>query len=214
LRSRTAERARTGRPRRTFRNALIVVLAAAIAIAFVPPARNLFLRGLGEVLVTSEPPQKADAIAVLGGDYAAHRILLAAKLAQEGYAPKVVVTGAGRIYGDFESDLAVNYAVKQGYSRDLFVPVHRGAESTVDEARNLVLPELRRRGVHKLLLVTSEFHTARSARIFRREAHDIEIHVVAADTPNWQHGAWWQNREGRKIWFTEATKTLADWFRL
>jgi len=177
----------------------------------IPPARTLFLRGLGAALVSAGPPQKADAIGVLGGDYTGRRILLAAKLAQEGYAPKVVVTGAARMYGVFESDLAVDFAVKNGFSRDLFIPVHKAAFSTADEARNVMIPLLRQMGVHKLLLVTSEFHTARSGRIYRREARDIETHVVAADTFFWEHGMWWKNREGRKIWFTEATKTIADW---
>ena len=99
-----------------------------------------------------------------------------------------------------------NFAVKNGFSRDLFIPVHKGALSTVDEARNVMIPVLRQMGVHKLLLVTSEFHTARSGRIYRREARDIETHMVAADTYFWDHGMWWKNREGRKIWVTETAE--------
>jgi uncharacterized SAM-binding protein YcdF (DUF218 family) len=214
LRSSTIERSRTGRPRKTFRNSLLIILAVAVGIAFIPPARTLFLRGLGAALVSSEAPQKADAIAVLGGDYLGRRILAAARLAQQGYAPKVIVTGSARIYGNFESDLAIDFAVRHGFSRDLFVPVHKGAFSTVEEARALVIPMARSMGVHKLLVVTSEFHTGRSRRIYRREAQGIEIHTVAADTQAWDRGYWWTNREGRKIWLMEATKNVADWFRL
>ena len=42
----------------------------------------------------------------------------------------------------------------------------------------------------------------------------MEIHVVASDTPFWDHGMWWKNREGQKIWLTEAMKTVADWLRI
>jgi hypothetical protein len=35
---------------------------------------------------------------------------------------------------------------------------------------------------------------------------------VGTDYPNWNHGYWWKQREGRKIWLQEETKTVADFF--
>jgi len=57
-----------------------------------------------------------------------------------------------------ESELAVNFAVKRGYPADYFVQFPNHALSTEEEAR-LVIPELRRLGVHSFLLVTTDYHT-------------------------------------------------------
>jgi uncharacterized SAM-binding protein YcdF (DUF218 family) len=167
------------------------------------------LLGLGALLVNAGAPEKADIVVVIGGDWQGTRILKAAELAREGYAPQVLVSGVGGLYGHHESDVAIDFAVSKGYPRDAFVAFHYPALSTKDEAR-AVLRELHARGVHRYLLVTSEFHTARAGRIFRREAPDLELHVVAAKTLVWGNGAWWRNREGQKLWFGEFEKTIAD----
>jgi uncharacterized SAM-binding protein YcdF (DUF218 family) len=83
----------------------------------------------------------------------------------------------------------------------------------VDEAR-ADIQQLRALGVHKYILVTSPYHTARAARIFRREGVGLEMHTVSAPDPYWRNGEWWKTREGRKLWFLESVKTMADWFRI
>jgi uncharacterized SAM-binding protein YcdF (DUF218 family) len=188
---------------------MLVALLAAIG-----PVREAVLRSLGSVLVAHEAPCKADAIAVLAGDQNGRRILKAGELAEQGYAPVVLVSGPGLWYGINESDLAIDFAVKNGLRRNLFVAVHQKAFSTVEEAKKTILPAARMMGAHTLLVVTSEFHTARSARIYRREAPDLKICVAASDTYFWDHGRWWSNREGQKIWLTEMAKTIADRFRI
>lgn len=185
----------------------IILLCALVSIFLW---REGILWSLGAVLDRGSPPQKADMIVVLGGDSSGRRILTAAELARQGYAPKVLVSGAGEQYGRFESDLATEFAVKHGYAAELFIPSHYAAVSTRDEAR-ADMAELRRRGVHRFLLVTSVYHTARAGRIFGREAGGLEMRVVAAPERYWKDGKWWQEREGRKIWFMEMLKTVADY---
>ncbi|MES1258050.1 MAG: YdcF family protein [Acidobacteriota bacterium] len=148
---------------------------------------------------------------VLGGDYPGNRILRVCELVRDGFVPKALVTGGGRFFGVHESILAIDFAGQRGCPADFFIPVMYPAQSTTDEVVHL-LPELRRRGVHKLLVVTSPSHTGRAARVFRRQAPDIEVHMIAARDPNWNNGYWWKLREGRKTWFFEMTKTIADFF--
>jgi uncharacterized SAM-binding protein YcdF (DUF218 family) len=186
-----------------------VICAAALLYAF----SGRVLWSLGAILNSNEIPQEADMIVVLGGDYDGSRILTAAELVREGYAPRVLVSGAGSLYGHHESDLSIDFAVQHGYPRDEFIPFRYPAVSTADEAR-ADLDELRRRGVHKYLLVTSVYHTARAGRVFRREGASFEMQVIAAPDRYWQNGQWWKNREGRKLWFFETVKTIADWFRI
>jgi uncharacterized SAM-binding protein YcdF (DUF218 family) len=168
------------------------------------------LYSLGAVFTSAGPPQKADIAVVLAGDAKGNRILTAARLCQEGYVPKVLVSGPGGMYGYWESDLAIGFAVKHGYPQDEFIGFHHKGTSTLAEAR-AVIPELRRLGVHRYLLVTSDYHTARAQRIFRRVAPDLEEHTISAPDPDWDHGYWWKNREGRKLWLYEALKTVGDY---
>jgi hypothetical protein len=78
----------------------------------------------------------------------------------------------------------------------------------------LLLDELRRRQVRSLILVTSDFHTARAARTFRAAERALgcrlEMRVVAAPDRYFQAGSWWRNREGRKIALGEWEKTIAN----
>jgi uncharacterized SAM-binding protein YcdF (DUF218 family) len=194
----------TVRRKRLLRIAALVFLFAVVA-AFV--FSDPILRSLGAILVTDEPPQKSDIVVVIGGDFKGNRIVKGGELVRQGFAPKVLSSGSGDIYGHFECDLAIGYAVSHGYSADSFIGLRYPALNTLDEAR-AVIARLRQLGVHKYLLVTSDYHTARAGRIFRREARDLEEHTISAPDPDWNGGRWWKNREGRKLWFNEFVKTI------
>ena len=198
------------------RLAIFGVAALCTALLLVVFSDRM-LWSLGAILDSSEPPQKADMIVVIGGDARGNRILKAAELVREGYGPKVLVSGQGALYGRHESDMAIDFAVAHNYPRDEFIPLRYPALSTVDEAA-ADIRQLRELGVHKYILVTSPYHTARAARVFRRESRregaGLEVRTVSAPDPYWQNGEWWKTREGRKLWFMESVKTLADWFRI
>ena len=71
-----------------------------------------------------------------------------------------------------------------------------------------MLEEVRKRGFKKLLVVTSNYHTARAGRIWRRRAAGIEVHVVAAPDHDVVPERWWQSREARKKLLFEWMKTV------
>ena len=187
---------------------IVVILVCLIAGLWI--FSGPILRGLGSAMVKDGPPVKADMILVLAGDGAGYRILKGAELAREGYAPKVLVSNGGGTYGRQESDMAVDFAIQHGYSPDLFVVAHYHADSTVDEGRR-ALTLLRKRGAHKILIVTTLWHTARAGRIYRRLAPDLEFQMVGSEDFNWNDGDWWKTREGRKTFFMEGVKTIADY---
>jgi uncharacterized SAM-binding protein YcdF (DUF218 family) len=171
------------------------------------------LWSLGAILTENESPRPADIIVVIGGDDSGNRILKAAEMVRSGYAPKILVSGVGGIYGHHETDLAIDFAVAHGYPRGEFVPFYYAAVSTRDEAK-ADIAQIRRLGVRKYILVTSDFHTARARRTFRRESAGLEMSVVAAPDKDWDSGKWWKTREGRKLWFSEFVKTIADYLRI
>ncbi len=172
------------------------------------------LARLGESLVNNQLPQKADAVIVLAGDAVGNRILKGVELVQGGFAPVIYVSGPEGYYGHSEDQMAIEFAVKRGHPSQWFVGVPNHAESTLDEAR-ILLPILRAKGVRRVLLVTSNFHTARAARIFRRVATPgMEIVSVAAKDASFAPQGWWNNRRGQKVFFYEASKTFADYVGL
>jgi uncharacterized SAM-binding protein YcdF (DUF218 family) len=186
-----------------------VALLVDILLVFL--TRNLWLPWFGEYLVSATGPCKADIIVVLAGDFDGNRILTGGQLQREGWAPVVLVSGSGISYGLNEGDLAIQFAVQHGYPASVFVNLTTPAHSTREEAVYMVA-ELRRRGVHRYILLTSDYHTHRSAGIYRETAPEIPFCVAAAPDPYFTAKTWWNNRESRKTVFFEWCKTIANFF--
>jgi len=190
----------------------IFLLALAVLLAAGALARSWWLPALGYALIHDEGPAKADLAVVLAGDEYGHRILKGAGLVRQGYAPAALVSGAPGFYGGHESDLAIPFAVRYGYPPEYFIPFPNQALSTSEEAA-VVLAELRRRKVRSFLLVTSDFHTARAARVYRAalraEGGGPAMRVAAAPDEFFRPDSWWRTREAQKIVFMEWCKTIA-----
>ena len=189
----------------------VLTLFLCLAAGALAVTHNVWLRWLGEYLTYTEPPCKADMIVVLAGDWWGNRAIKAAELVREGWAPKVLVSGAGTVYGTNEGDLALRFLTSKGYSPEPFFNLPSPARSTEEEAR-FVVPELRRQNVHRFILVTSDFHTRRAADVYRKAASDLPFCVVASPDPDFSPDGWWHTREGRKTAFFEWCKTLAHAF--
>ena len=191
------------------RKTTFIILAALIVGAVM--TRTLWLGALGAFLIQADQPAHADYAVVLAGDSYGHRIVEGAELVRQGYVRKALVSGPVGCYGIVESELAVNFAVKKGYPADYFVQFPHHAMSTEEEARVLV-PELRRLGVHSFLLVTTDYHTRRAGRYFRQLAAGFDMRVVAAPDEFFRWNSWWRNREARKTVYMEWSKTVASLF--
>lgn len=185
------------------------LVAIAILLGVMLLTAPLWLRAIGEFLVHSEAPVASDIIVVLGGDFYGLRILKSGELVKRGFAPIALISGPAGIYDYHECDLAIPFAVKRGYPAAYFVPLPHNALSTRTEAQ-IILPELRRRGVRRFLLVTSNYHSRRAGRIFRRLARDFEMRVVPAPDQFFTPESWWRNREAEKTVFFEWAKTVGD----
>ncbi|HLK18511.1 MAG TPA: YdcF family protein [Bryobacteraceae bacterium] len=195
-------------PRR-FRWLLLLALVAILVLATYP----FWLTALGTFLVKNDGPAKADMVVVLAGDATGNRIFTAGNLVRQGFAPVALISGPAGVYGHYESDLAIEMAAKQGYPASYFVAFHNDSKSTASESEAIV-SELRRRNVHSIDLVTSNYHTRRAGRTFRNLAPGIAVHVVAAPDQYFTANAWWKEREGRKTFLIEWMKTVASWIGL
>jgi uncharacterized SAM-binding protein YcdF (DUF218 family) len=185
----------------------LAVLALLLAVSYA-----LWLPLVGRALVHDDGPSKADLAVVLGGDYWGHRIDTAAMLVRRGYVPSVLVSGPPGFYGFHESDLAIPYAAGKGFPAEWFQAFPHEALSTREEA-SVLLAELRRRGVQRVLIVTSDFHSARARRIFLAAEKAMgggpEIRMVAAPDEFFHADSWWRGRESQKTTFFEWSKTVA-----
>ncbi len=185
----------------------LFVLGGLLLVAVV--FHTQILAGMGGYLVQADPPQKADVALVLAGDAWGHRILTASQLVRDGYVPKVIVSGPDGAYGLHECDLAIPFAVRKGFPEAYFLHLEHKARSTVTEAQ-AVLPEIRRLGYKRVIVVTNNYHTRRAGRIFRSVAPDLTILVVAAPDEYFTPDGWWHDREGQKTFLNEWEKTVAN----
>lgn len=185
---------------------LLVLLAIAAAVWF---GRHPLLAAAGRALVENDGPQKAQAIVVLGGDDYGCRIIKAAQLATEGYAPFVIVSGPRMLLGH-ESDMTIQYAEQKGHPASLFHPLPNDTHSTRSETL-FIGKYLREHGIRKILLVTSNYHTRRAAHLMRSQNPGLQVAVIPAPDPYFTPDGWWKTREGQKTFLIEWLKTAATW---
>lgn len=193
-----------GRPSLKTRLGVVVALVAVLVLA-----HSVWMGWMGSWLVKADAPFHADMIVTLGGDAYGYRILKAAELVKQGFASRVLVSGAPGFYDLHESDLSIPFAVRHGYPAEWFIAFPHEGHSTDEEAR-AVAPELRRRGVHRVILVTSDYHSRRALRTFHAAAPELEMRMVAVPDEFFKPDGWWRTREGRKTFFFEWSKTFAS----
>lgn len=196
-------RARQGRGCLHLSLLLIFLLGAAWLF------RAPLLTAAGNALVEDDGPQKAQAVVVLGGDDYGTRTLKAAELVQAGYAPYAIVSGPPSLL-EPESDRNIEFARRNGYPVSLFRSVPNDSDSTRSEAAFLG-KYLQRQGIHKILLVTSNFHTRRAAHLLRIQNAELQVIAVPAPDRYFTPDGWWKSRSGLKTFFFETSKTVATW---
>jgi uncharacterized SAM-binding protein YcdF (DUF218 family) len=189
----------------------LVLFPALLFLAFAVLAAVFFFTIAGPYLVHADEPTKAQVAVVLAGDTTGQRILRGAELKRMGLVDTVLVSGGPWIYGTFESDLAVRFAVAKGFPENYFEPLHDEVKSTQAEAHSILL-HLKRRGIQSALIVTSDYHTRRSGLIWHYMAPWLNLRLVAAKDLVFRPEDWWRDREASKHVYSEWTKLLAFTF--
>jgi vancomycin permeability regulator SanA len=159
-------------------------------------------------LVVDEP-EKSDAIVVLAGETSV-RPTRALELLRQGTAPHMFLDAETRdvIYDQRLTDIAQKYVDSLPEANRVSVCPIIGF-STFAEADD-VSRCLQPLGAHRVLIVTSDFHTRRALAIFRHRLPQYQFSVAAATGSRSFGDAWWTNREWAKITLDEWMKTL--WF--
>jgi DUF218 domain len=156
-------------------------------------------------LVVDEPV-KSDAIVVLAGE-ANVRPMHALELLRQGVAPRVFldVKAGDLIYDQPLVEIARKFAASLPEANQISVCPITGTstDAEVDDVGRC----LQSLGGHRVLIVTSEFHTRRSLLIFRHRLPQYQISVAAARNSAQFGDAWWTHREWAKT-------TLDEWLKM
>ncbi|HEX4773092.1 MAG TPA: YdcF family protein [Bryobacteraceae bacterium] len=154
---------------------LLLATAVLLAIAIVV-FHNAILNASARFLISSDPPQKADLIYILGGNYEV-RAPAAAALYRQGWAPKILLAREPSGYQengrpkenftDITKRILVENGVPAGHITEFFPAA--GVRSTADEAHALRL-YITAYPASRILLVTSAFHSRRARMALSRAA--------------------------------------------
>jgi uncharacterized SAM-binding protein YcdF (DUF218 family) len=217
---RTVGPAVTAEPsRRIFRPKLLIVIVAVIAVL-------LFVAmNLGTFLYEDDPLQPADAIAALAGTVAA-RPLEAVDLYTRGYAPVIVITREEPEAGVTElqrrgiivpskAEVTRDVFLKLGVPSNAIVIPERIHSNTAQEAQTFRALAMQH-GWHRIIVVTSVYHTRRAGFAIRRELKGtgINVEMHASRYEPLHPPRWWATREDLKQVLDESAKLVAYEFGL
>ena len=184
---------------RFFRLHIVSFLVVVLIVAAVASQAARFL--------VVDDPEKSDAIVVLAGETNV-RPARALELLRQGVAPRVFLDVETRdvIYDQPLIDIAQKYV--NGLAEANRVSVCPIAGLSTNAEADDVSRCLQSLGAHRVLIVTSEFHTRRALLIFRHRLPQYQFSVAAARGPESFGDAWWTNREWAKVTFDEWLKML------
>jgi vancomycin permeability regulator SanA len=123
-------------------------------------------------------------------------------------APSVLVDAEQRnsIYGEQLIDILQRYIDKLPEASNVSVcPIYGfSTNAEVDDVSRC----LQTMGAHRVLIVTSDYHTRRASMIFRHRLPQYQFSTAGARNPSEFGDAWWTNREWAKTTFDEWTKLI------
>jgi len=167
----------------------------------------LLARQAARYLVVDHP-EKSDAMVVLAGETSL-RPARALELLRQGMAPRIFLDAeAGeRVFDQTLTGIAQRYISGLPEANLISVCAIEGrstAAETADVARCL-----QPLGAHRVLIVTSDYHSRRALAIFSHRLPQYQWSVAAAaHNPGAFGDAWWTHREWAKTTFDEWTKLI------
>jgi uncharacterized SAM-binding protein YcdF (DUF218 family) len=152
-------------------------------------------------------PEKSDAIVVLAGETSL-RPARAVELLRQGMAPRVLldVEAGERVFDQTLTGIAQRYidGLPKAYLMSVCAIEGRSTTGETADVERCLQPL----GAHRVLIVTSDYHSRRALAIFSRRLPQYQWSVAAAHNPAAFGDAWWTHREWAKTTFDEWTKLI------
>jgi uncharacterized SAM-binding protein YcdF (DUF218 family) len=191
------------------------VVISAIALAFF-----VFLPFAGRFFVAQDPLEKSDLILVLAGERI-ERWLEAVELYKEGWAPRIVLSPgpvepieaqlhARGVYYPREGDLARDAVVALDVPAAAVTVLPNGVDNTAAEAAAL-LRAFPPPSLHRIVIVTSPYHTRRAGFAFRRAFRGSGVQIIMRGSrySRADPARWWRHRGDVRFLASEMPKFAA-----
>ena len=193
--------------------AILVVLVVVGIVVF---------RNAGHWLVREDPLGKADVIVVLSGGLP-FRAEGAAGIYKSGYAPAVWVSKPGGPQEELAA-LGIHFVGEEEYNREILVQegvpnsaiqIFPDAIANTQEEVEEISREMRRDGMHTVIIVTSPQHTRRVKALWRKlVGDDPRLIVRAAPGDPFDADHWWRNTQDVLAVVRESLGLLNVWLGL
>ena len=189
------------------------ILALLVAIGVV------MFRNAGHWLVREDPLGKGDVIVVLSGGLP-FRAEGAAGIFKAGYAPTVWVSRPGGPQEELAA-LGIHFVGEEEYNREILVQegvpdssiqIFPDAIANTQEEVEEIARDMRRNGMHTVIIVTSPQHTRRVKALSRKlVGDDPRVIVRAAPGDPFDADHWWRNTQDVLAVVRESLGLLNVW---
>ena len=219
VKNRQTDREKQNKPR--LRNTLVTVAILLLLVSLAFAFRSQILTGIADYLIINDKLQPADAIFLLNSEVNT-RPFRAAELYAQGLAPVVVIARAEDTpvvtLGLVPNDTAISVGVMEKLGvppeKIIILTLPGVVTSTFDEAVAFRKYSEANR-VHRIILVTSAFHTRRARWIFDKALSGLQITLEMAAVPyaDFDQTDWWQNETGLITLNNEYIKLFLYYFK-
>jgi uncharacterized SAM-binding protein YcdF (DUF218 family) len=151
--------------------------------------------------------EKADGIVVVSGGDTNLRINEGVTLYKDGWAQKIIFSGAAAT-GEVSNALAMKrIAISKGIpSSDILIEED---SKTTSENADFAAKYIKDSGMKSIILVTSPYHQRRAFQEFQRAlGKDFKIINHSAKDETWRKKGWWEDPNARFLTFGEIVKNF------
>ncbi|HVE81116.1 MAG TPA: YdcF family protein [Candidatus Dormibacteraeota bacterium] len=170
-------------------------------------AAGLFL-SIGYFLSPQDKLKKADVIIAVSGGETDSRTKEAASLYKQGYAPKLILSGAAQDpLGPSNAAAMRQIAINLGVPPSA-IQIEEDSRTTAENAL-AVAPMVRRLQAKTVILVTSPYHQKRASLSFSKAlGKNVKIINHSAPDKSWRKAHWWATDYSYQLTLSELQKTL------
>jgi uncharacterized SAM-binding protein YcdF (DUF218 family) len=161
-------------------------------------------------LLVRDHPEKSDVIVVLAGDSQNERYRRGMELLRAGYGRHLFIDASSdsRYFGHTPAEYAEAFVRQDAKEMAAQVSVCAFEEDSTLTETGYVGKCVEPFHPANILLVTSDWHTARAGSVFRRRLPQFHWSVAAARDPRLFGTRWWRRREWAKTTFLEWLRVI------
>ncbi len=186
---------------------LILTIFGILAGLFAISALVVFF-GLGFYLSPQSNLVKSDVIVAISGGETKSRTLEAVRLYKDGWAPKLIFSGAALDPNSVSNAKAMQIIAEQEGVSSADISIEENSANTFQNAQG-VAKIVNDREWKRIILVTSPYHQRRASIVFGRAmGPNVAILNHSTTDQTWRRSHWWATPFSQQLTISELQKTL------